>query len=180
MCRRSRVNSHSATGRPSTRTRPALAVIRQLIILSEVVLPEPLGPSSIRISPCWTVRLKSERRTRFCGVRYCTWTNSIAGESLTATVRAIDHRPSVDGVSPSFGCTQPSRQKPGWRLPGGRCRAGRVAPPLEVVSVDGETEDVGGNEPPLSRVQPDDRDDNAVDSGHDPSLPHSPPHQHGR
>src|SRR5258708_9251830 len=43
-----------------TRTSPLVGMLRPLIILMVVVLPDPFGPSSPKISPCCTL---SERRS---------------------------------------------------------------------------------------------------------------------
>ena len=51
MPRRSSVTSMVATSRPSISTWPLVGSTRRLTILSEVVLPQPLGPTSTQISP---------------------------------------------------------------------------------------------------------------------------------
>ena len=53
------------TSRPSTMTRPPVAVSSPIAMRSAVVLPQPRGPISATISPSWTVKL-----TRFSACTY--------------------------------------------------------------------------------------------------------------
>src|SRR5262249_10514315 len=124
-----------------------------------------------RSSPRRTVRLRSSRRTRFSLVRYCTWANSMAGESLVAGTEAMQPRSIEDGVA----SVQPSRDRFTWRL-------GHpwLAPCAQIVSVDCKAEDIGGHKAPLSSLHPDQTDDHAVHGRNNPSLPHAASDHHGR
>lgn len=58
-------------------------------------------------------------------------------------------------------------------------RTPRNTPTSKVVSVDRQTEDIGRHQTPLSGTGSDDADDDAVDSGHEPPLPHAAADQNG-
>src|SRR6185437_2663594 len=180
MCRRSRVISQSEMSRPSTATRPSLTLSRPLISLSVVVLPEPLGPSSMRISPRATERVRSARSTRFPLVRNPACSNSIAhGGSFIAIVPS--HVPAgypqlVHGAGLRQGCLlldQPIRdaRRCGFIL--------RRTPFPYVVQGDSDAEGVRRHKTPLSGLDPDTRNDGAVRSSHHPALPLAPAHHHG-
>src|SRR6185312_16069984 len=174
MRRRSWVMSQSRTARPSTATWPSLAIRSPLINLRVVVFPEPLGPSSMRISPLATSRFRSERSTRFPLVRYWTWANWIRGESFIrgALADGPASRPPRS-VMPSYFCA-------GLNSPVQRTRQGcglrhavlfRSAPLPDVIEIDGDAERIRRHEAPLSRAYPDHRDNRAVGAGHHPALP---------
>src|SRR5215470_4795104 len=54
------------TSRPSTVTRPAVAISRPMAMRNAVVLPQPDGPISETISPCCTVKLTRESACTAC------------------------------------------------------------------------------------------------------------------
>src|SRR5215471_1459568 len=56
MPRLRRYGGTRVSGRPSSMISPAVADSKPAIIMRVVVLPEPLGPSSVRNSPGGTVR----------------------------------------------------------------------------------------------------------------------------
>src|SRR5215207_6313079 len=58
MRRRSWIGSQSTVGLPLTITSPEVGSIKRLINLMVVVLPEPLRPSSTRVSPRSTCKLR--------------------------------------------------------------------------------------------------------------------------
>ena len=56
----------------------------------------------------------------------------------------------------------------------------RVRSPLqEIVSVDGDAEEIGCNKPGLRGAERDDADQDAVHAGNDPALPKAASHQDG-
>ena len=59
MPRRSSVTLRVAASTPSSRMRPDVGSIRRLTILSDVVLPQPEGPTSTQILPAGTVSDRS-------------------------------------------------------------------------------------------------------------------------
>src|ERR1700730_16773891 len=78
MCLFSRIGSHCRVVRPSTRTWPAVGNSIPLVILSAVVLPDPLRPSSTRVSPASTEKLTPDNTTR-PAISYDTFRNSTSG-----------------------------------------------------------------------------------------------------
>src|SRR5258708_7539896 len=81
MLRRKRIGSHSAVRRPLTRTSPAVGNSSRLISFKVVVLPEPLRPSSTRVSPCLTESTRSCSNGRPFR-RKEAWSNSMAELSI--------------------------------------------------------------------------------------------------
>src|ERR1022692_3038379 len=76
MRRFSRTGSQRRVGVPSTSTSPALGKSKPFTILSAVVLPEPLRPSSTNVSPASTERVKLFRISR-APMRYDAARNSL-------------------------------------------------------------------------------------------------------
>src|SRR5208283_1301475 len=78
MRRRNWIGSHSREGRPSTRTSPDDGTNIRLMSLRQVVLPEPLRPSNMSVSPRLTERSRPDSKTRSGATRNSTLQNSIA------------------------------------------------------------------------------------------------------
>ena len=55
------MGSHAAVGVPSTSTSPEVGVSSRFTILSAVVFPEPLRPSSTSVSPLSTEKVSARR-----------------------------------------------------------------------------------------------------------------------
>src|ERR1700704_6630010 len=94
MVRRRTMGSQLSTSRPSTITCPLSARTSRLIVLSAVVLPDPLVPRRTRISPS---RTESEIRSRAApppGNRLVTSSNAAAGEVIGEDARL---RPPYEG-----------------------------------------------------------------------------------
>src|SRR5690349_179170 len=70
------------TSRPSTSTRPPLAVSSPMAIRSAVVLPQPDGPISETISPSHTVKL-----TRDSACTVCAWPPTRSEKRLETSTR---------------------------------------------------------------------------------------------
>src|SRR5271157_1613440 len=89
--------SHCVTGIPSTRTSPSVGATRRLIILRQVVLPDPLRPSNIRVSPRPMERFTPDTRALLSETRKVTSANSMAVlESLMARVAPAYQKLSFD------------------------------------------------------------------------------------
>src|SRR6185437_12982763 len=93
MRRRNRTASTSAMFSLSTRIWPLVGAIRRLIILSVVVFPQPLGPTSTQISPLGTVK---ERSSTAGGVFAA---GRAAYDLLTCRSSTVAPRRSDDGSS---------------------------------------------------------------------------------
>ena len=62
--RRKRITSPSPLGTPRTRTSPEAGDSRRFTNFKAVVLPDPLRPSRIRISPARTCKIQSGKNRR--------------------------------------------------------------------------------------------------------------------
>src|SRR5271157_4585273 len=88
---------HCVTGIPSTRTSPSVGATRRLIILRQVVLPDPLRPSNISVSPRPMERFTPDTRALLSEIRKVTSANSMAMlESLMARVAPAYQKLSFD------------------------------------------------------------------------------------
>src|ERR1022692_4752832 len=104
MRRFSRTGSQRRVGVPSTSTSPALGKSKPFTILSAVVLPEPLRPSSTNVSPASTERVKLFRISR-APMRY-----DAARNSRTALTRRETRRGRSRGEQ--AGAEAPAVVKP--------------------------------------------------------------------
>src|SRR6516225_5724099 len=82
------MGSHSREALLSTNTSPEEATSKRLMSFRQVVLPEPLRPNSIRVSPRCTVRFSPESSTFPDDNRYSTLQNSIALFTASPIVRS--------------------------------------------------------------------------------------------
>src|SRR3984957_9861826 len=82
MLRRSCTGSIFKTSVPSIRIRPPEGSMSRLIMRSEVVLPQPEGPTSTQSSPSGTVKLSSATASESALYRLVTRSSSITVERL--------------------------------------------------------------------------------------------------
>src|SRR5271165_1205311 len=121
MLRRSAMRSQSFVERPCTSTAPPVGSSIPLIIRSKVVLPLPLRPSSISVSPDLTVRSipdTSSRRPAPFSTRYDTPRKAIATARpfSEAVCMLVDHNHSRRKSHPPSS-QLPKRPRPGATLP---------------------------------------------------------------
>ena len=87
--RRSCCTGRSVVGTPSSRTRPDVGSMRRSMVRSNVLLPEPDGPSTVNTCPGSTTRLTSSTMRRDApappGARYETPSKAILGRPPAGT-----------------------------------------------------------------------------------------------
>src|SRR6185503_13101902 len=88
----------SPSGAPSTRAEPEVGSTRPSSILSEVVLPAPLGPRKPKISPRFTTKERSSTATFSPNRLRSPWVSTTASVMSERLLHGLRHQPHVRGA----------------------------------------------------------------------------------